>query len=123
MEEKQFNYSYSAKEQEEIRKIREKYSKKPEKTTLERLRELDRKTTQKGTVISLILGIVGALVMGFGMSCVMVWGGSLLAVGVAVGLLGIVMVALAYPLYTYVTKKEKERLAPQIISLADELSK
>ena len=42
--------------------------------------------------------------------------------GVVIGLIGIAAVAAAYPLYTRVTKKERERLAPQILKLTEELS-
>ena len=66
-----FSYTYSAKQQEEIKKIREKYLPK-EADKMARLRRLDQSVTQKGTVISLIAGIIGTLIMGFGMSCCMV---------------------------------------------------
>ena len=67
-----FRYTYSAKEQQEIRAIRNKYA-APEKTEdkMEQLRRLDGAVTQKATVVSLVLGILGALIMGSGMSLAM----------------------------------------------------
>ena len=57
------------------------------------------------------------------MCCAMVWKGALFIPGVVVGLVGIAVVAAAYPLYSRITQKEREKLAPQILKLADELSK
>lgn len=116
-----FSYTYSAKEQEEIKKIREKYVPK-EADKMEQLRRLDESVTQKGTVISLVVGIIGALILGTGMSMCMVWT-ELFVLGIIVGIVGIIMVSVAYPLYNYVTKKEREKIAPEIIRLTDELMK
>ena len=117
-----FEYSYSAKEQEEIKKIRQKYTPR-EEDKMQLLRKLDESVTVKGTLLSLIVGIISALILGFGMSCCLVWGNSLLALGIAAGIIGIIGVSLAYPLYSLVTARERERLAPQILLLADELMK
>ena len=116
-----FNYTYSASEQEEIKKIREKYVPK-EADKMEQLRRLDAGVTQKGTVISLVVGIIGALVLGVGMCCCLVWT-KLFLLGIIVGIIGIALVSVAYPLYSYVTKKEREKIAPEIIRLTDELMK
>lgn len=116
-----FSYTYSAKEQEEIKKIREKYVPK-EADKMEQLRRLDAGVTQKGTVISLVVGIIGALILGTGMSMCMVWT-ELFVLGIIVGIVGIVIVSAAYPIYSYVTKKEREKIAPEIIRLTDELMK
>ncbi len=116
-----FLYTYSAKEQEEIKKIREKYvPRKADK--MEQLRRLDESVTRKGTVIALVTGIVGALVLGIGMCCCLVWT-ELFAVGIVVGIVGIAAVSAAYPLYNLVIKKEREKIAPEIIRLTDELMK
>ena len=116
-----FSYTYSAKEQEEIKKIREKYVPK-EADKMEQLRRLDKSVTQKGTVISLVVGIIGTLVLGTGMSMCMVWT-ELFVWGIIVGIIGVVSVSLAYPIYSYITKKEREKIAPEIIRLKDELMK
>ncbi|MBQ8612699.1 MAG: hypothetical protein IJ416_00590 [Ruminiclostridium sp.] len=116
-----FSYTYSAKEQEEIKKIREKYVPR-EADKMEQLRRLDESVTRKGTVIALVTGIVGALVLGIGMCCCLVWT-ELFAVGIVVGIMGIAAVSAAYPLYNLVIKKEREKIAPEIIRLTDELMK
>lgn len=125
-----FQYTYSAKEQEEIKNIRKKYM-VPEEDKMEQLRRLDRSVGQKATAASLIAGIVGALVLGTGMSLAMtdlgaVFGMSQMVafvVGIIIGLVGMVPVALAYPMYNKVLVKERERVAPEILRLSEELMK
>lgn len=119
-----FNYTYSASQQEEIKKIREKYSApKEQENKMERLRQMDRSVTRPGTIAALIVGIASSLIMGTGMSMCMVWGDELFIPGIVVGVAGMIGVAIAYPLYSAVTKKRKEKLAPEIIRLSDELMK
>lgn len=117
-----FEYTYSAKQQAEIAQIRKKYLPK-EEDKMELLRKLDRDATKPGTICSIAVGVVGCLVFGFGMSCVMVWSDSLMILGIVAGLIGMVLVGLAYPLYVKITKKQREKLAPQILALTEELSK
>ena len=110
----------SAKEKKEIEKIRSKYVPN-ENDKMEQLRRLDAGVTKKGTVWSLIIGIIGSLILGVGMCCAMLW--NMYIIGSGVGILGIALVALAYPVYTAITKKEREKIAPEIIRLTDELMK
>ncbi|MBQ2724587.1 MAG: hypothetical protein IJF78_02650 [Clostridia bacterium] len=117
-----FHYTYSAKEQEELKRIRQKYA-PPEEDKMELLRRLDRSVTEKGTVISIVLGVIGTLILGLGMSCVLVWQGTLFLPGIIIGLAGIGILASAYPVYSRVTRKERERIAPEILRLTDELMK
>lgn len=117
-----FSYTYSAKQQAEIENIRKKYA--PSTSTedkMEQLRRLDGGVTRKATVISLILGITGTLIMGIGMCCTMVWQGTLFIPGIVIGLIGIAMLSAAYPVYNKVLKKEREKIAPEILRLTDEL--
>lgn len=117
-----FQYTYSAKEQEEVKRIRSKYLPK-EEHKMDQLRRLDAQVTQKATVYSLITGVVGALVMGFGMSCCIVWTDQLLVPGIIVGVIGMEAAAFAYPLYDRTVKKERERIAPEILRLTEDLMK
>ncbi len=117
-----FNYTYSAKQQEEIKNIRKKYI-SCEEDKMERLRKLDESVTQKAMTISLIIGVISAIILGIGMCCCMVWGDILFIPGIIIGLVGIVGVSLAYPAYTFVLKKEREKIAPEILRLTDELMK
>jgi len=117
-----FQYTYSAKRQEEIQNIRKKYLPE-EEDKMERLRRLDRGTTKKGTIISIMVGVVGCLLLGVGMCCTMIWAEQWFIPGILIGIVGIVGIAAAYPLYARITKKERKKLAPQILKLTDELSK
>lgn len=119
-----FNYTFSAEQQQEIRSIREKYiAPTQEDDKMERLRRLDRSATKPGTIAALCIGVVSTLLLGIGMSCTMVWADKLFALGIAVGVLGIAGMLVTYPVYNAVTKKQREKLAPEIIRLSDDLMK
>lgn len=117
-----FHYTYSAKQQEEIKNIRKKYA-APEENKIEQLRRLDAGVAQKANTVALIIGILGSLILGTGMSCAMVWQGMWFIPGIIIGAVGIALVLCAYPIYTHVLKKEREKIAPEIIRLTDELLK
>lgn len=117
-----FEYTYSAQEQEEVRKIREKYLPPEERATkMEQLRKLDAGVTRKGAVVSITVGTIFTLIMGIGICCCMVWTDQLMIPGIIIGLIGMIGAALAYPLYKRIVRKERERIAPQILKLTEEL--
>ena len=91
-----FQYTYSAKEQAEIKRIRSKYTPK-EENKMEQLQRLDASATQKATKWAIIVGVIGVI--------------------------GLAVVGVAYPLYNRTLKKERERIAPEILRLTDELMK
>lgn len=127
-----FSYTYSAKEQEELRSIREKYTLKPhEEDKMERVRRLDLAVTQKAQTLSLIVGVLGALILGSGMSiCMTTFGdflllppGAVMIVGSGIGIIGGVLIGLAYPIYSATLKRERKKIAPEILRLTEELMK
>lgn len=122
-----FKMTYSAQQQEEIQAIRNKYTPK-EADKMAQLRTLDAKVTSKATQIAIFVGVIGAILLGTGMSLVMTEFGALLGtlafpVGIAVGVVGMVVLACAYPLYQRTLKKEREKIAPEILKLTEELMK
>ena len=123
-----FSYTYSAIEQEEIRKIREKYQHK-EEDDMNRLRKLDAKVTQKATVNSLIAGVVGALIMGAGMSLVMTDIGTTVGIsdpmlpGIVIGIAGMFMAIINYPIYKGILGVRRKKYADKIIALSDKIMK
>ena len=122
-----FEYTYSATQQQEVAAIRKKYLPK-EEDKMEQLRKLHSIPTQKAQSVSIAMGVIGALILGTGMSLAMTELGALLGelamvVGILVGLIGIVPVALAYPCYKRTLQKEREKIAPEILRLTDELLK
>lgn len=125
-----FAYTYSAREQEEIKAIRDKYGKR-EESKMERLRRLDNSVTKKAQAVALTLGVVGTLILGFGMSLIMselakhigIQGDTTMPLGIIIGLIGGAVAALAYPVYNFTLKRERQKIAPEILKLTDELIK
>jgi len=123
-----FTYTYSAQQQEEVQNIRKKYL-PAEEDKMEQLRRLHHSATQKAQVWALVLGVVGALIMGSGMSLVMTDIGAQLGMtetmipGIVIGIIGMIPVGLAYPTYNRVLAKERRRIAPEILRLSEELMK
>ena len=125
MENHSFEYTYSAQQQQEVEEIRKKYLPK-EEDKMEQLRKLHTIPTQKAQAASLAVGIIGTLILGTGMSLCMTdlsgfLGGTAMFIGIPVGLVGMVLVALAYPVYNRVLKKQRQIIAPEILRLSDEL--
>lgn len=131
-ENNQFSYNYSSAQQTEVKKIRAKYT-PPTQTEdkMARLRKLDASVTKTASVMSLALGLLGMLVLGFGMSLIMsdladilkLNGNMAMVLGIAIGVVGGIIASLAHPLYDAVVKEKRKKLAPEIIRLADELMK
>ncbi len=119
----QFHYTYSTLEQEEVQKIKEKYVAR-EESKLEQMRRLDKNAEKPGRNVAITLGVIGTLVMGTGMSLIMEFAGSIgiFAAGVIIGLVGVGLMALAYPINQSITKKERAKIADQIVALAEELA-
>ena len=110
-----------------VQKIRTQYTEK-QHTELDELKALDAKVKKPANVFAYSYGAVGAVVMGAGMSLCMTELGTALGrlaiiIGVAVGLVGIVLVSVAYPLYNRVLKTQREKIAFEILRLSDELLK
>lgn len=119
--------TYSAQQQEEVNLIRQKYiPKEPDK--MERLRALDASVEKKASTVSIAVGVIGTLILGIGMSLAMsdfgaILGSAAFAVGIIIGLVGIAVLGCAYPLYNRTLKKERKKIAPEILKLTDELMK
>lgn len=120
-----FSFTYSAEQQKEVEAIRKKYLPR-EEDKMEQLRKLHAIPTQKAQAASLAVGVIGALILGTGMSLCMTelsgfLGGTAMFIGIPVGIVGMVLVALAYPLHNRVLKKQREKIAPQVLQLTDQL--
>ncbi len=121
MNDNKFLYTYSSDSMEEVENIRRKYMPHKE-TPLEKLRKLDNSVADKATAVSLIFGVISTLVLGVGMCCCLVWT-QLFMVGILVGLVGIIGICMAYPMYKKMLEKERQKIAPQILKLTDEIQK
>ena len=127
-----FSFTYSAKEQAELKKIREKYTPPTDaEDKMARLRHLDASVTASAQAVAIAVGVIGALILGFGMSLIMTELSAILGshedmaviIGIIIGLMGGILASLAYPIYNAIVKAKRKKLAPEIIRLADELMK
>lgn len=127
-----FTYSYSAKEQAELKRIRDKYTAPTEvEDKMARLRRLDASVTNTAQAAALVFGVIGTLILGFGMSLIMtelaeilgLSGNVAMLIGIPVGIVGGILASLAYPIYNAIVKAKRKKLAPEILRLTDELMK
>ena len=109
-----------------VQKIRTQYTEK-EHTQLDELKELDEKVKRPANVFAYILGSVSAIVMGSGMSLVMTDIGSTIGMadpmvpGIVIGVVGLAMAILNYPLHNAILSFRKKKYADKIIALSDKL--
>lgn len=123
-----FNYTYSTKQQDEIKRIRSKYE-QAELGTLEKLKALDKKVSARAVRVAVAVLAAGLLIMGFGMSLVMselpaALGMSELAAlvtGIIVGVVGMSLFGASYPVYRRVLERERKKASGEILRLSDEL--
>ena len=103
-----YTYTYSASENEEVKKIREKYSiqNKPKSSSkIDQLRKLDQRVHLFATMVALIVGLSGTMMLGAGLSLVLVEKYNNFTLGVIIGVVGIIIIALANPVYMVVLEK------------------
>ena len=113
------NIIYSAEEQKEIDSIRAKYQpgEKKQPTNLDKLKKLDAKVEGRAMATALTEGIIFTLILGLGMTCVLVW--NLPVIGVLLGLVGLGGALCAWPLYQKVLAKQRAKAAPEILRLSE----
>ncbi len=115
-----FHYTYSPAQQSELKRIRAKYL-PTEEDKMTQVRRLDARVYNRACIGALIVGILGAMIFGLGLSLCLVWQHYVL--GVIIGVLGVIACLPAYPLYLFITKKERDKVAPEILRLTEELMK
>ena len=115
----QVSITYSAEEQKEMASIRAKYQlgEKKQPTNLDKLRKLDARVESVAMVSALSEGIISTLILGVGMTCVLVWNQPV--IGVIVGIIGLAGALCAWPLYQKVLAKQREKAAPEILRLSE----
>lgn len=113
------SYTYSATQQAEIRKIYEKYVSKDEDKMM-KLRHLDRSVTRIATIVASAVGIAGILSFCLGMSYFFRWS-EFSVLGIVIALIGLVAMLVVNPIYKTITEKYRKKLAPEIITLCEEM--
>lgn len=107
-------------ERKSIEKIRRAYS-APVETDLDRLKALDKKVKRPVQVFAIILGILGSLLLGLGMSLAMKVIGDMMLLGVVLGVIGILLVSANYTLYRALLDVRKRRYSAEILTLSEAL--
>lgn len=91
-----------------------------------KLRKLDKKAKQGANIFAYSFGIFSALVFGIGMclSMKIIGNGStaLTVLGIIIGIIGIALVSVNYPIYKKLLEKGKKKYAFEIVELAKEIS-
>ncbi len=121
-----FHYQYSAAENAEVQEIRKKYLPQPV-NALEELKRLDAKVGRPANVFAYLFGSISALIMGSGMSLVMTELGATLGLaepmipGIAIGIVGLIMAAINYPIYKGILSRHKKKYAGRILELSEKI--
>lgn len=119
-----FRYNYSAQENAEVQEIRRKYLPR-EENKFEELKCLDDTVQKSGVIESLCVGILGTLVFGIGLCLAMqvIANGHFFRIlGIVVGIIGIAIMLVAYPIYRKMMGKAKDKYTPRILELTAELT-
>ena len=121
-DENTFQYIYSAKQQDEIKRIRQKYI-SVEEDKMTQLRKLDQSVTRSDTIAAIVVGLIGTLIFGGGLSCCLLWSNQYLFLGIVLGIIGMLVMSVSYPLFVCIAKKKRQKLAPEILKLTEEMLK
>lgn len=111
-----------------VQKIRAKYQGK-QITDLDALKQLDKKVQRPANLFALIFGSIAALIMGCGMSLVMTDIGEIIGLsnpmvlGIIIGIIGLLMVIVNYPIYKKILSARHKKYADQILTLSNRLLK
>lgn len=121
----EFDYSYSSPDSEEkrwIESIRREYLPQEEHDAkVAEIKKLHNKAKKVPSAIAICIGIIGALILGLGMTLTLEW--DQMIAGIIVGLIGMAIIFLAYPLYQFMKTRGKNKYGARIINLIEEIIK
>ena len=109
-----------------VQKIRTQYTEK-EHTGLDELKELDTKVKRPANVFAYIFGSISAIIMGAGMSLVMTDIAEIVGIqnpmlyGIIIGIIGMFMAIINYPIYKGILGSRRKKYADKIIALSDKI--
>lgn len=107
-------------------KIRSRYTEK-ELTELDELRRLDAEVKRPANVFAYVFGSISAIIMGTGMSLVMTDIGATIGIasamipGITVGVLGMIMALINYPIYKRILSSRRSKHGKEILELSDKI--
>ena len=111
-----------------VQKIRSQYTEK-ESTELDALRNLDAKVKRPANVFAYVFGSISAVIMGAGMSLVMtdiskmIGLGNPMLYGIIIGIVGMVMAIVNYPIYKKILDSRRKKYADEVFALSDKVMK
>lgn len=100
--------------------IAKEYAKK-ETSKVVALKKLDRKAKRPAEIVAYTLGIIATLIFGTGMCLAMKVIGDSMILGIVVGVIGMLLICVNYPLYKKLLQKGKDKYAYEIVTLANEI--
>ena len=110
-----------------IQKIRTQYTEK-QVTELDELRELDAKVKRPANIFAYVFGSISAIIMGAGMSLVMTelaekisLGIDPMVPGIVIGVVGMLLALVNYPIYQGILGRRKKKYADQILKLSESI--
>lgn len=112
------NYTPNEQDKRRAEQIRRQYVAK-DVNPAEKLAELDSRVKAPGRAVSIVIGIIGALIMGAGMSMIMVWGN--MTSGLILSIPGLIAALAAYPVYELITNSRKQKFADEILRLSGDI--
>ncbi len=123
MSENKFEYSYDApteRERREVESLKKKYAPKVERVDkMAELRSLDKKVQSVPMIWAWCLGVVGTLIFGTGLTMILEW--DLFSWGAVIAAVGLIPVALAYPVHKWMSQRLSDRYRERILTLSEEI--
>lgn len=111
-----------------VQKIRTQYMEKDNsQKELDLLRELDAEVKRPANIFGYTFGSISAIIMGAGMSLVMTDIGehigmkSTMVPGIIIGIVGMFMAIVNYPIYKRILTSRKEKYANRILELSEKI--
>ena len=110
----------SLNEKEIVAKIKKEYGSQ-EESKVERIIRLNKKVARPAEIIALAVGIIGSLILGFGMCLAMKIIMDAMALGIVIGCIGIFIISINYFLYKAILKRRKKKYGDEILYLANSI--
>lgn len=106
-----------------VQQIKEGYEPK-NKTKYDELIALNRKVELPAYIFAYGFGIIASLILGLGMCLAMQVIGTgvpLMVLGIVIGIIGIALVSVNYPIYLAIMKSRKKKYAEKVLAISEEL--
>ena len=105
-------YRYTADEQREMDRLRQRYSANAEANNLSDMRDTDRRVTFRATIRAVAFGVAGTLVFSAGLSMVLAW--KWMVPGIVIGCCGIAVMASMPAVYERLLRRERRKALAQM---------